>query len=84
MPHSPEHRGVDLGAVDVDDGEGGVDGELAEHGERDGHPREVEARGRLGRHERTRDTHEAAEDVEEAERQTASDAGGHEHVMVME
>ncbi len=37
----PDYGGVDLGAVDVDDGEGHVDGELAQHGESDGQPREA-------------------------------------------
>ena len=83
LSHSPQHRRVDLGAVDVDDGEGGVDGELAEHGQSDGDPGEIKTRGGLGRDERTRDADEATEDVEEAERQTSADAGGeHERVML--
>ena len=73
---SPQHRGVDLRAVDVDDSEGGVDGELAEHGQCDGDPGEIEAGRRLVRYEGTRDAHEAAEHVEEAQWQPSADTAG--------
>ena len=70
--HLPDHCGVDLGPIDEDYGEGGVNGELAEHGQRDADPAQVSARRRHLGDERPDDTRDPPEHVEPAQRPAAT------------